>query len=66
MIEARSTSSRYRIARLKRDHPAIAEGLAHGDYPSVHAACKAAGLVPTPTRPLANKRAKFQMRAVKH
>jgi hypothetical protein len=35
----------YRIARLKRDYPAIAKALAEGKYPSVYAAAKAAGLV---------------------
>jgi hypothetical protein len=43
------TSSRYHIARLKRDHPEIAEALARGEYRSVHAAAKAAGLVHDPT-----------------
>ena len=43
--ETRGTSSSYRIARLKRDHPTIAEALARGEYSSVHAAAKAAGLV---------------------
>jgi hypothetical protein len=42
---AGGTTSRYRIARLKRDHPTIAEALARGEYRSVHAAAKAAGLV---------------------
>jgi hypothetical protein len=42
-------SSRYHIARLKRDHPAIAEALARGEYPSVRAAAKAAGFVREPT-----------------
>ncbi|TMA61104.1 MAG: helix-turn-helix transcriptional regulator [Deltaproteobacteria bacterium] len=45
----RGNSSRYHIARLKRDHPDIAEALARGEYPSVHAAAKAAGLVREPT-----------------
>ena len=39
------TTTTYRIARLKRDYPAIAEGLAQGEYRSVRAACLAAGLV---------------------
>jgi len=30
----RGTSSRYHIARLKRDHPATAQALARGEYPS--------------------------------
>lgn len=45
----RGNSAQYRIARLKRDHSAIAEALARGEYPSVHAAAKAAGLVREPT-----------------
>jgi hypothetical protein len=47
--EKYGTSSRYRIARLKRDHPEIADALARGEYPSVRAAAKAAGLVHEPT-----------------
>ncbi len=47
--QARGTSTRYHIARLKRDHPAIAAALARGEYPSVRAAAKAAGLVHEPT-----------------
>jgi hypothetical protein len=42
---AKGTTSRYRIARLKRDHPDIAEALARGEYRSVRAAAKAAGFV---------------------
>jgi hypothetical protein len=38
-------SSRYRIARLKRDFPDIADALGRGEYPSVRAAAKAAGFV---------------------
>jgi hypothetical protein len=38
-------ASRYRIARLKRDHPTIAEALARGEYRSVRAAAIAAGFV---------------------
>ena len=38
------TSSTYRIARLKRDAPAIADALAAGKYPTVAAAYRAAGL----------------------
>lgn len=47
--EIRGNASAYRIARLKRDHPAIAAALAEGHFPSVHAAAKAAGLVHVPT-----------------
>lgn len=43
------TQKEYRIARLKRDRPDIAEALAHGEYPSVRAAAKAAGIVHDPT-----------------
>ena len=39
----------YLLARMKRDHPEIAESLARGEYPSVRAAAKAAGLVHDPT-----------------
>jgi hypothetical protein len=43
------TSAAYLIAKLKRDHPAIAERLAIGEFPSVRAAARAAGLtVDTP------------------
>ena len=35
----------YLTARLKRDHPTIAEDLAQGKYRSVRAAAKAAGIV---------------------
>lgn len=52
-LAQRGTSSRYRIARLKRDHPAIAAALARGEYPSVHAAAKVAGFVHDPTPPQA-------------
>lgn len=39
----------YLLARLKRDSPEIAEALARGEYPSVRAAAKAAGLISDPT-----------------
>jgi hypothetical protein len=42
-------TSRYFIARLKRDYPAVAEALARGEYRSVRAAAKAAGFVREPT-----------------
>jgi hypothetical protein len=42
-------ASRYRIGRLKRDYPDIAEALARGEYRSVRAAAKAAGFVREPT-----------------
>jgi hypothetical protein len=44
-----SNASCYLIARLKRDHPEIAEALSRGEYPSVRAAAKAAGFVRDPT-----------------
>src|SRR5882724_2033476 len=47
-LEIRGNASRYQIARLKRDHPTIAEALARGEYPSVRAAAQAAGLVRQP------------------
>jgi hypothetical protein len=34
-VETYGNSSRYQIARLKRDHPDIAEALARGEYHSV-------------------------------
>jgi hypothetical protein len=48
-LEKNDRGSAYRIARLKRDHPAIAEDLAEGKYPSVRAAAKVAGIVRDPT-----------------
>jgi hypothetical protein len=45
-------SRHYLVARLKRDHPAIAADLAAGKFKSVRAAAKAAGVVQEPT-PLA-------------
>jgi hypothetical protein len=45
----RGANTEYYLARLKRDHPDIAEALVHGEYPSVRAAAKAAGLVSEPT-----------------
>lgn len=44
----RGQSNEYRIARLKRDAPEIADALARGEYPSVRAAAIAAGFVPIP------------------
>jgi len=41
----RGTSAPYLAARLKRDHPEIAEQLAVGKFRSVRAAAKAAGIV---------------------
>jgi hypothetical protein len=48
-LEKSGRDSRYRLARLKRDHAPIAEALERGEYPSVRAACKAAGFVRDPT-----------------
>jgi hypothetical protein len=42
--QPRGNTSRYHLARLKRDHPDIARALADGKYRSVRAAAKA-GLV---------------------
>lgn len=42
-------TKQYQIARLKRDRPDIADALARGEYPSVRAAAKAAGIVQDPT-----------------
>jgi hypothetical protein len=41
------TSASYLVRRLKRDAPAIAERLAHGEFPSARAAAIAAG-IPVP------------------
>jgi hypothetical protein len=38
-----SNSTSYLVRRLKRDHPRIAEALAHGEFQSARAAAKAAG-----------------------
>ncbi len=38
----RGTSAAYRVSKLKRDRPDIAERLAHGEYKSVSAAERAA------------------------
>jgi hypothetical protein len=40
-----STNRAYLLARLKRDHPAIFAAVERGEFRSVRAACKAAGLV---------------------
>jgi hypothetical protein len=39
------TAPGYLAARLKRDHPEIAAAVERGEYPSVHAAAIAAGIV---------------------
>ena len=43
------TSADYLAARIKRDHPAIAAGIAAGEYPSIRAAAIAAGIVKVPS-----------------
>lgn len=43
-IEQRGTGQPYRIAKLKRDHPAIAERLLAGEFANVREAERAAGL----------------------
>ncbi len=43
--KAQGNSAAYLTARLKRDHPAIAARLASGEFPSVRAAARAAGIV---------------------
>lgn len=48
-VEKPGRASAYQVARLKRDRPDIAEALARGEYPSVRAAAKAAGIVADPT-----------------
>jgi hypothetical protein len=44
-----STSARYLVRRLKRDHPDIAQALADGKFKSARAAGVAAGIVTVPT-----------------
>lgn len=44
IIEQRGTGQTYRIAKLKRDYPAIAQRLAQGEFRSVREAERAAGL----------------------
>jgi hypothetical protein len=48
-IEQRGTASTYRIAKLKRDSPEIAERLASGEFPNVREAERAAGM-PVPNK----------------
>ena len=43
------TGADYLAARIKRDHPQIAAGIAAGEYPSIRAAAIAAGIVKVPT-----------------
>ena len=43
-------SSNYRIAKLKRDHPQIAERLEAGEFKSVSEAERAAGVKPAKKR----------------
>jgi hypothetical protein len=45
-----STGAAYLVRRLKRDHPAIAEALGRGEYPSARQAGIAAGIVKAPGR----------------
>jgi hypothetical protein len=47
----RGTSAKYRIAKLKRDHPEVAERLAAGEFKTVAEAERAAGIKPA-LRPL--------------
>ena len=51
----------YLAARIKRDHPAIAAGIAAGEYPSIRAAAIAAGIVNVPTALEAAKRAALRL-----
>jgi len=44
-IRSFGTSAAYLVARLKRDHPKIAEALARGEFSSARAAGIAAGIV---------------------
>ena len=43
-VEQRGTGQSYRIAKLKRDYPAIAQRLAQGEFRNVREAERAAGL----------------------
>jgi hypothetical protein len=43
-----SNSTSYLAARLKRDHPEIAEAVKRGEYPLIRAAAKAAGIIKPP------------------
>jgi hypothetical protein len=44
----RGNSSSYLAARLKRDHPAIAAAVERGEYRSIRAAARAAGIIKNP------------------
>jgi hypothetical protein len=41
----RGTTSAYNLARLKRDHPEVVEQLQAGEFSSIYAAAKAAGII---------------------
>ena len=51
----------YLAARIKRDHPQIAAGIAAGEYPSIRAAAIAAGIVKVPSALEAAKRAALRL-----
>lgn len=55
------TSADYLAARIKRDHPQIAAGIAAGEYPSIRAAAIAAGIVKVPSALEAAKRAALRL-----
>jgi hypothetical protein len=44
-MASRGNSSTYLKNRLKRDHPTFYARLVKGDFPSVHAAARAAGII---------------------
>jgi hypothetical protein len=46
-LKIRGTTSDYRISKLKRDHPEIAERLMQGEFKTVRDAERAAGVIPT-------------------
>ena len=46
-------SAKYRIAKLKRDHPGVADQLAAGEFKSVSAAERAAGVGKPVMQPVA-------------
>jgi hypothetical protein len=49
----RGNSAPYLTARLRRDAPVFADALARGEYPSVRAACLAAGILTPPAPQIA-------------
>lgn len=50
MAKRKKRDSAYWRGRLEREHPAIYAKLLSGEFPSIRAACAAAGLIRLPTR----------------